>query len=137
LRADVDMSSSSNIPFPTKGVNSTWVYESQFRYGLYQGSCGMETQVYDYYGGGQQLTAGAITLTHCATYGGGEKPSFTTTTAATFNAGIPVPNLGITLTAQTGWDVAGYITYYMGPNGHKVCGYTGPPGDNPGWLGIR
>lgn len=111
--------------------------ESQFRYGLYQGSCGMETQVYDYYGGGQQLTAGAITLTHCATYGDGEKPSFTSTTAATFNAGIPVPNLGITLTAQTGWDNAGYITYYMGPNGHKVCGYTEPPGDNPGWLGIR
>jgi hypothetical protein len=88
------MSSSSNIPFPTEGVNSTWVYESQFRYGLYQGSCGQLTQVYDYYGGGQQLTAGAITLTHCATYGGGEKPSFTTTTAAKSTPGYLCRTLG-------------------------------------------
>jgi hypothetical protein len=64
------MSSTSSIPFPTKGVDSTWVYQTEFRYGLYQGSCGMETQVYDYSGGGQQITAGAITLTHCATYWG-------------------------------------------------------------------
>jgi hypothetical protein len=50
---------------------------------------------------------------------------------------LDLASTGITMTAQTGWDTAGYITYYMGPNGLKVCGLTGPPGDNPGWLGIR
>ncbi len=131
------MSSSSTVPFAKEGVNSTWVYRSEFRYGLYAGTCGQLTEVYDYWGGSNTISAGAITLTHCATYEGGTSPVFNTTTAATFNAGITVPNLGITLTAQTGWDTTGYITYYMGPNGHKVCGYSGPPGDNPQWLGIR
>ena len=59
---------------------------------------------------------------------------FKTTKAASFGLGIPIPDLGITLSAQTGWDTSGYITYGMGAHPHNVCGHSGPPGDNPGWL---
>jgi hypothetical protein len=130
------MSSSSTVPYAKKGVNSTWVYRTQFRYGLYTSTCGNETQVYDYYGGSNTISAGAITLTHCATYEGGTSPVFNTTTAAEFTAGVPVPNLGITMTAQTGWDTSGYITTW-GRAGTKSAATLDLQVTTLGWLGIR
>lgn len=128
-------STNQTIPFDQYGDNATYNYDSEFRYGLYDtGECGDMTGPYDYWGGGKVVSAKTISATYCASYPGGTSPVFNTTTAASFGLGIPVPALGVTLSAQTGWDSSGFITYGMGPNKHNVCGHSGPPGDNPGWL---
>jgi hypothetical protein len=132
------MASTSSVPFAKYGSNITYTYESEFRYGLYAtGGCGNMTQVYDYWGGGKVITVNPVSATYCASYPAGSSPSFSTTTAAEFKAGIPVPQVGVTLTAQTGWDSTGYLTYGMGSHAHNVCGNAGPPGDHPGWLVVK
>ncbi|HEY1617728.1 MAG TPA: hypothetical protein VGG25_08925 [Streptosporangiaceae bacterium] len=131
------MSSSSTVPYKKKGDKSSWVYKTQLRYGEYSaGECGVMTQVHSYYGGSRTDKSSKRKATHCARYEAGTSPQFSTAKAATFSAGIPVPvdAAGITLSAQTGWDTSGYITYSMGSHSHDICGVKDGPGGKPGWI---
>jgi len=130
-----NISTTDTIPYGVFGDNATKLYQTKFRYALYgEAKCPEFTQPYDYYGGAQILNVTPVEAQQCVRYAAGTSPIFDTQTAATFSAGIPVPAIPITLTAQTGWSQDGSITYTMGPNSHDICGASGPPGDNPGWL---
>ncbi|HXS61473.1 MAG TPA: hypothetical protein VN767_01270 [Streptosporangiaceae bacterium] len=129
------MSSNSKVPFARKGSRASWDYKTQFKYGLYDtGPCGELTEVYSYFGGSESLKVASVKATHCTRYQAHTSPSFSTSKAGTFGLGIPVPPLGITLSAQTGWDSDGFITYYMGSHGHDLCGENDGPGGNPGKI---
>jgi len=127
------MSSNSKVPFVRKGARSSWDYKTQFKYGLYDtGPCGLLTQVYSYFGGSESLKVASFKATHCAVYQAHTSPAFSSSKAGTFGLGIPVPALGITMSAQTGWDSDGFITYFMGSHRHDLCGVNDGPGGNPG-----
>jgi hypothetical protein len=96
------MSSTGRVPYRTRDASSAWIYKTQFRYGLYAtGGCGNFTQVYDYWGGSKTVGTKAVSAGYCASYEGGTSPEFDTTHAATFDLGIPVPPLGITMSGGT------------------------------------
>ena len=134
----VSKSTNETIPFQKYGDNITYTYQTQWQYGLYSdGGCGNMTQPYQYWGGGQVIQVNPVAATYCASYAAGSSPQWKKTTADQFKAGIPVSELGITLTAQTGWSTSAMITYGMGPSKHNVCGHDGPPGNSPGWVVVK
>jgi hypothetical protein len=87
-------------------------------------------------GGGQNPTQNAPPATYCASYPAGSKPKWDTTLAGEFSAAIDIPDIGINLSGQTGWDTNGSIQYWMGSHSHYVCGGANWPGQSPQVLDV-
>ena len=63
-------------------------------------------------------------------------PIFDSSQAVTFSAGIALPEVGLGLSARTGWDTDGKIKYCMGSAGHDIGGGSDVPGGVPEVLDV-
>jgi hypothetical protein len=124
-------SSTSGVAFQTFGSNVSHRYKTGFKYGEYSNSCTTYAQVNDYFGGGQNPTQAAPSATHCASYPAGAVATFDSSSALQFSAAITIPDIGIGLSGQTGWDQDGSITYAIGSQSHQICGQNDGPGGDP------
>lgn len=74
--------------------------------------------------------------THCVFQEKGTAPFFSDSTAVTISAGVTIPALKLTLTAQTGYSDSAALTFTFTKN-RRLCGTNGDPGGTPKTLVAR
>ena len=74
--------------------------------------------------------------TTAATYSANAWPFWNSTKAVEFSVAIQIPDIGINLSGQTGWDTNGMIQYWMGSHSHHICGGKDVPGGDPKVLDV-
>jgi hypothetical protein len=115
--------------------DSSFRYETEFIHSKFGYSCGSgytkyETKPTDYAGGAKSVRSGAPKASYCIFQQAGSTAHKKTTAAFTFALGFEIPAIGATLSAQTGYDSEGEVTYHFIHQGN-LCGTNVYPGQIP------
>lgn len=144
-RGTFSVSSSSGVNFPNFHGHTAHLYKTEFRYGKYRWRCditqnGVTKQIW----GAWQVQAndfggGATTpklhkspdAKFCVFQEAHSTFHKSTSAAYEFTKGASLSdNIGIDLSAQTGYDHRARLAYTVGNTGRQICGLKGPPGGN-------
>lgn len=144
-RGTFSVSSSSGVDFRIFHGHTAHLYKTEFRYGQYRWRCdvtknGVTKQIW----GAWQVQAndfggGATTpelhkspdARFCVFQEAHSTFHKSTSAAFEFTKGASLSdNIGIDLSAQTGYDRRARLAYIVGNTGRQICGLKGPPGGN-------
>lgn len=131
-------SSNTTEDYPTFSNKIAIEYKTQFVYGEYGYSCGSGFISYmakptSYAGGAEYSKTGSRVAEWCVWQNAGTTFTKSTTSAYTFSAGLSISAIGLTLTAQTGYDTGATISYHFTVR-HLLCGRNDFPGGSPGLI---
>ncbi len=125
-------SSTSEVGFPTQGVNKLTVFRSTFGWKKTQlvcaGQVSYSARPYQFQGGTYSYTASAApSATYCTSYLDGSTYSKQGATAITISNGVKLGSVaGIDLSTRTGFNTETRISFTFVNNG-KLCGSNGYP----------
>jgi hypothetical protein len=126
------MSSTTSIGFPTRsGAGSGNHFRTEFVYGLYAVQCaGQQTQATNFAGGATVAASTIPNATNCVTFQAGSSFHKTTTSAFNYTGGVEISgDIGIDLSAQTGYSTTAELTYTFSQT-RNLCGENAPPASN-------
>jgi len=128
-------SASSGEDFLPHGGHSSVRYQTKFIHSEFGLTCGSgiityQTKPTDFAGGAKSVKTVAPRATFCVFQQHGSTFRKNTTSAFTFSAGFEIPVIGLSLSAQTGYDSAGEVSYHFFRAGN-LCGSNGYPGQIP------
>ena len=128
-------SASSGEDFRPHGGHASVLYGTQFVHSEFGFSCShgfseYQTKPTDYAGGARSVKSKAPSARFCVFQQRGSTFRKNTTSAFTFSAGYTIPVINVTLSAQTGYDSQGELTYSFSRAG-QLCGTNALPGQTP------
>ena len=103
---------------------------SEFGYLCGSGYIKYQTKPTDYAGGAKSVRSGAPKASYCIYQQAGSTAHKKITAAFTFSLGFEIPAIGASLSAQTGYDSEGEVTYHFIHQGN-LCGTNAYPGQIP------
>ena len=132
------VTNSATIGFPTTPVNSARQWRTQFRYDKFTDLCGhIYARPTAFLGGAGIVYAVTIAATKCVAQVPNTSFTKSTTTASTLSGGVDTSSdIGIDLSARTGFTTTAKVTYTFAQGG-QMCGTTGFPGASPGRLAAK
>ena len=132
------VSSTATLGFPTTPVNSARQWRTQFRYDKFTDLCGhISARPTAFLGGTGIVYAVTIAATKCVAQVPNTSFTKSTTTASTLSGGVDTSSdIGIDLSARTGFTTTAKVTYTFAQGG-QMCGTTGFPGASPGRLAAK
>jgi hypothetical protein len=124
--------------YPVYHNNVSHVYQTVFRYGefyIIKATCDQyyKAEETKYLGGATEKTVKPIKATRCVKYiGAGSGIVLNKNDAYTFTTGVDITSvLGISLSAETGYDTDTTAAFHVDHGTHRLCGTNTYPGNYP------